>query len=227
MSKIDILLKNIIKIFLFLSSYIPLFMILIFQNMNNKFVALFYIILIVISLIILSMYCENYADRTKDTKITVKDVKNNGVENLGYMSGYVIPFVSINTAIIVDGKFSIQNTATVLILFSVLGYLYIKSNLYYVNPVLNLFYDIDTITTKEVGDIILIRDKSYKFKIGNNFNVVHGIDNIYFVNDKKNTVVKMIFIAIIAGITFFTFIFWDQIKDIILIFIANIVKNAL
>lgn len=225
MSKVDTLLKNIIKVFLFLSSYIPLFMILIFQNMDNKSVAVFYMMLIVISLVILAMYCENYARIRKDTKITVKDIRNNGVENLGYMSGYVIPFVSINTAIIVDGKFSIQNIATLIILFSVLGYLYIKSNLYYVNPVLNLFYDIDTITTKEVGDIILIRDKSDKFKVGNSLNVAYAIDNIYFVNNKKNIVRKMIAIAIMLGIIFSIIIFYDEIKNIVFIVIEQIANK--
>lgn len=227
MRKIDILLKNIIKVFLFLSSYIPLFMIMVFQNMDDKLVALFYIILIVISLIILAMYCNNYARIRKDTKITVKEIKNNGVENLGYMSGYVIPFVSINTAIIVDGKFSVQNIATLIILFSVLGYLYIKSNLYYVNPVLNLFYDIDTITTKEVGEIILIRDKIYNFKEGNSFNVTYAIDNIYFVNNNKKLVKKMVSIAIVLGIILSIFIFYEDIKDIIFIYIKQISNKPL
>lgn len=221
MSKFEIVLKNVIKVLLFLSSYIPLFMILIFQNMDNKFVALIYILLILISLVVLAVYCDNYVNRIKDTKITIKDIKNNGVENLGYMSGYVIPFVSINTAIVVDGKFNIQNTATVLILFSVLGYLYIKSNLYYVNPVLNLFYDIDTIITSEFGEIILIRDKNDKFKKGNNFNVAHAIDNIYFVNSKKCTINKMILIALVLGIAFFLLIFIEEIKHILVLLVKR------
>lgn len=190
-----------ISYILFLSSYIPLFLILFLQNLDDKYVSIGLVILIVVSFIGLIGFCFTYENKGRNKEIVVNKVENKGIDNLNYMSGYVIPFISLNMPIIVENKLDIANIISIVILFSVLGYLYTKSNLYYVNPILNLFYDISSIESIEGDSLILIGDKNRSFKSYDQFNTTHIIGNIYFVSMNKGKAIRhmsIVFILIIV-----------------------------
>lgn len=190
-----------ISYILFLSSYIPLFLILFLQNLDDKYVSICLVILIVVSFIGLIGFCFTYENKGRNKEIVVNKVENKGIDNLNYMSGYVIPFISLNMPIIVENKLDIANIISIVILFSVLGYLYTKSNLYYVNPILNLFYDISLIESIEGDSLILIGDKNKSFKSYDQFNTTHIIGNIYFVSMNKGKAIRqmsIVFILIIV-----------------------------
>lgn len=187
--------QRVISYILFLSSYIPLFLILFLQNLSDRYISIGLVVLITISFIGLTGFCFTYENKGRNKEIIVKKVENKGIDNLNYMSGYVIPFISLNMPIIVENKVDIANVMSIIILFSVLGYLYVKSNLYYVNPILNLFYDISSIESTEGNSVILIGDKNKCFKSYDQFNTTHVIGNIYFgIMDKGKSIKRMIII---------------------------------
>lgn len=189
--------QRVISYILFLSSYIPLFLILFLQNLRDRYVEVGLVTLIAISFIGLIGFCFTYERKGRNKEIIVKSFENKGIDNLNYMSGYVIPFISLNMPIIVSDKVDIANVMSIIILFFVLGYLYVKSNLYYVNPILNLFYDISSIESVEGNSIILIGDKNKNFKSYDEFNTTHVIGNIYFGTMDRGKAVKRIIIVFI------------------------------
>ncbi len=191
--------QRVISYILFLSSYIPLFLILFLQNLRDRYVEVGLVTLIAISFIGLIGFCFTYERKGRNKEIIVKSFENKGIDNLNYMSGYVIPFISLNMPIIVSDKVDIANVMSIIILFFVLGYLYVKSNLYYVNPILNLFYDISSIESVEGNSIILIGDKNKNFKSYDEFNTTHVIGNIYFgTMDRGKAVKRMIIVFILV-----------------------------
>ena len=191
--------QRVISYILFLSSYIPLFLILFLQNLRDRYVEVGLVTLIAISFIGLIGFCFTYERKGRNKEIIVKSFENKGIDNLNYMSGYVIPFISLNMPIIVSDKVDIANVMSIIILFFVLGYLYVKSNLYYVNPILNLFYDISSIESVEGNSIILIGDKNKNFKSYDEFNTTHVIGNIYFgTMDRGKAVKRMILVFILV-----------------------------
>ena len=191
--------QRVISYILFLSSYIPLFLILFLQNLRDRYVEVGLVTLIAISFIGLIGFCFTYERKGRNKEIIVKSFENKGIDNLNYMSGYVIPFISLNMPIIVSDKVDIANVMSIIILFFVLGYLYVKSNLYYVNPILNLFYDISSIESVEGYSIILIGDKNKNFKSYDEFNTTHVIGNIYFgTMDRGKAVKRMIIVFILV-----------------------------
>ena len=189
--------QRVISYILFLSSYIPLFLILFLQNLRDRYVEVGLVTLIAISFIGLIGFCFTYERKGRNKEIIVKSFENKGIENLNYMPGYVIPFISLNMPIIVSDKVDIANVMSIIILFFVLGYLYVKSNLYYVNPILNLFYDISSIESVEGNSIILIGDKNKNFKSYDEFNTTHVIGNIYFGTMNRGKAVKRMIIVFI------------------------------
>jgi hypothetical protein len=142
--------KRLTLFALFLVSYIPLFVILAIQHINDKFcsetgepLSLLQIVynnrlsltLISISLIALLYYFVfssiNYRSGFKNP-VRIKKVENTGVEYLSYLATYILPFIGL--------KFSTWNEvlATIL-LFLIIGFIYTRTNLIYANPTLALF----------------------------------------------------------------------------------------
>ena len=180
----NLIITNLIKIMMFLSSYFPLYimiLILYFEKYSNIGInptirkTLFLIALviaIIVSIISLSLLCKSNGDR----ELNFQKVERPDDTIISYIMTYIIPLLSIditkNSTIIVN-----------FLLFIVIGYLYIRLNLVYLNPLWAIFgyvsYRIDE-------DKILITNISY-----NNLKrrkVVYGyyLVNSIFVAKKKN-----------------------------------------
>ena len=115
-----------ISYILFLSSYIPLFLILFLQNLDDKYVSICLVILIVVSFIGLIGFCFTYENKGRNKEIVVNKVENKGIDNLNYMSGYVIPFISLNMPIIVENKLDIANIISIVIILFLLLILFLN-----------------------------------------------------------------------------------------------------
>lgn len=179
---------------LFLVSYIPLFLILAIQNINDKVVDAsknvlpisevlwnnsLPIALIGISVISFLYYIFFTAMNSKGgfrnpKKIT--KIKNSGVEYLSYLATYIIPFMGV--------KFdSWNNTIATIFLFLVIGFIYTKTNLLYANPTLALFGYYINLATFEDGEEITIISKG-KIKKNNSYKYKELCDNLYFIKNK-------------------------------------------
>jgi len=143
--------KNFIKILFFISSYFPLFVFLVINNitpndnkkhsykgykeiwanmdLNTKIFWMTIFILIIVS--ILAMYFITHWMTTRHP-MDVPNVNLLKDEVMSYVVTYVVPLLSLD----------IKNTASLIInllLFITIGIIYVKNDLIYLNPVLSLF----------------------------------------------------------------------------------------
>lgn len=151
-----------IKISLFLSSYLPLWLIFFFSlfindNYRNQMLnsyncisnlsdyttifncmtpstyALFsFLILIIAPLAVLVFIIYGVNRDNNPDYITIKEKENSTSEYALYAVSYIIPFVA-------NEILNLQNVVILLIMMSTIGSIYIQSNMFYLNPILNLF----------------------------------------------------------------------------------------
>lgn len=152
------LLRNQIKTILFLSSYTFLFLIFILKNLNNQYLLYLLITIILISNVILFITikrCKSLADEF----IKIKSVENINSVNSAYLVTYIIPFLAIDFMNIIDGL-------SLALLFVVFAFLYIKSDMIYVNPTLNFIgYNLIEIRTDKDDKLILITKEKIKTEL--------------------------------------------------------------
>lgn len=177
-----------IQILLFVISYVPLYFILFFQNLNDKVwteadefigfkealmlnkVSLAFLILIVGSVLLyFSLY--KIVIKSSHDEIQVFKIQDNHAEHLSYLATYILPFIGL--------KFDTwQNTFSTLALFYILGHIYIKTNLILTNPTLTLFgYHISKIENDKGNMKIIIHKQA--LKKGQTEKVIHLTSNVY------------------------------------------------
>jgi hypothetical protein len=105
----------------------------------------------------------------------VKKFVRNKIEDneshLSYLAAYILPFVGLDFN-------TWQSIASSIVLFYVLGSIYIKTNLILTNPTLTLFgFCISKVETDEGKDIFIIH-KGTVVK-NNDYNCIELINNIY------------------------------------------------
>jgi hypothetical protein len=188
--------RKIVQILLFLISYAPLYLILFFQNLNDKIyiegtkefigihkliklnlTSIAFLLLIVVSISLYFLFF-NIILKSSSEKFTINEVKSNNVEHLSYLATYILPFVGL--------KFdSWQSILATISLFYVLGHIYIKTNMILTNPTLTFFrYAIST-SVDDKGKIKLIIHKGELPK-NKELDFIPLIENIYiFKNGKK------------------------------------------
>ena len=183
-----------IQILLFVISYVPLYFILFFQNLNdelwskaNEFIGLkealilnkvsiAFLILIVGSV---SLYFILYkiVINSSHEEIQVVRIQDNHTEHLSYLATYILPFIGL--------KFDTwQNILSTVALFYILGHIYIKTNLILTNPTLTLFgYHISKIENDKEKMKIIIHKQA--LKKGQKEKVVHLTSNVYLQKIKE------------------------------------------
>lgn len=191
-------LNILIKIFLFLTAYYPLFLILSVQNsklieklfnigifriefkdFNDSFI--YGLVFGILFFILLKVFikCQNKSNTSQYKVVKIKDMSH---ETLNYILTYLIAFLSLKLN---DPK----DIISILILLFIIGIIYINSNLLYINPFLQLLnYSIYELTIKKeiteksiVIIAILQNNKLIKNKYINISLVNEGFKNIYFV----------------------------------------------
>jgi len=196
----------IVKLILFLSSYIPLILIIILQMLrlsldnlktplslslhntktwnniwNLKYIyPIFLLIVISIALIILLkivLHCTKDPNLTTDIDIQeVNNMNSNYITN--YFSVYIFPFITLNMT-------SLDGVGTVIILTVIIGYVYIKNDILYINPILNIIfkYNIYSIEIKEnsklIEIVLLSKKKRTELKINPNISAYRIGYNVF------------------------------------------------
>ncbi|MGL4730897.1 MAG: hypothetical protein ACRCW0_04860 [Clostridium sp.] len=179
---------------MFISSYFPLYAILLilyYDKFNSiekikqilKFkdttISIFIIALIVF--IVISMVtCIDLKRTSGNEKHNFRNIENTGDTLISYMMTYIVPILSIDLA---DDKTLIIN----LILYVLIGFMYIKLNLIYLNP---LFLFFGYYIYKSENEVVIISNITYgelkglgdiKLKssvLGNGIYLVQRKDNI-------------------------------------------------
>jgi hypothetical protein len=146
------MIKNYVKLFLFLSSYTPLFLILIL----TKYSLTILIVLGLVSLIsnLSLIYIIKLSVKMEGRYIKeIKRVEFNSEKFIEYIVAYIAPFLGFNL-----GKW--QEVLALGILFCLIGFIYIRSEMIYMNPMLNLFgYELYKVETDKKGFMVISRTK--------------------------------------------------------------------
>lgn len=123
-------LHNYMKFLLFLSSYIPLFIVLGFLHYTNEVFVIGIAVIIIITLIFLGLLFK-LAGRIGSYPSKITEFKDINDMSLEYIITYIFPLLFLNYT-----DFGV--VAGLLIIFLMIAYIYIRSDLIYMNPILNL-----------------------------------------------------------------------------------------
>jgi hypothetical protein len=115
-------------------------------------------------------------DSSKQGPWEITEIENISFENLSFIATYIIPLLSFNLN-------EERNAFMILLILIVIGFVYIKANLYYTNPSLALLnfriYRISYRSQNEIKKcIVLTREK---LKINDKVFAKHIDENIYYV----------------------------------------------
>ncbi len=150
-------LNKLAKIMLFFNSYSFFFILIILKTWANKgmellikiIFSLLFIFIIIISLIF-TLIIVIQAKANVDTYLKIKKIEDSQVNILGYIFSYIVPFIDLDLS-------NIYELLIMAILIYIIGYYYIKSNLFHLNPTLNMCsFKISRIVTEDDKTIIII-----------------------------------------------------------------------
>jgi hypothetical protein len=158
-----------IKVLLFLSSYIPLFLLLIVRNHEHVIfslgLAVFSIIVGTLVFLVLGRVLTFGGDYKK-----LEDVEDANKVNLEYFVAYIIPFLT-------QDFLHLEELLSFGIVFFIIGVIYIKSDLTYVNPILALArYNVFRVKIDGKEQFIITRKK--KSELQNTEEVIELGDNV-------------------------------------------------
>lgn len=143
------------RIVLFLSSYAPLFGVFAVKQYPHSHRAAYVFAGLGLGSLLVFFIFMKTANTLAATEITVSEHVARDGDSMSYIVTYLVPFLDIHF-----DEFS--NVVGLLIIFLVLGVLYVNSNLIYTNPVLNIIgFHIFDVHTDEDRPIVLITRKSF------------------------------------------------------------------
>ena len=163
------MIREYVKIFLFLSSYIPLFIVLALKNYNHSYFITTMIITILVSISFL-FYIIYKSSKMNGEYYEIKSIEDKSNQFLEYIIAYIFPFLGFNLECIVD-------IISLAIIFLMIGALYIRSDMIYMNPILNFMNynlykvkcddkELMIITKKEIREGEKIRIFNISKKVG-------------------------------------------------------------
>lgn len=175
---------------MFISSYFPLYIILLILYSNKLInikeilifkdikISIFLITLIILTLISI-FTCIDLKKTKGNENYKFNSIENTGDTMISYMMTYIVPILSIDIS---NGKTLIVN----LILYIMVGFMYIKLGLIYLNPLLLIFgYYI----YKAENDTIIISNISYgelRGLLGVRLKSSVLTNNVYLIRKKDN-----------------------------------------
>ncbi len=146
------------KLILFTSSYSPMLVIIGIQNYDKTIVWVFLAIFIIVILALLKLIILNITKYNPYDYTVEKVTSLNSDTVTNYLFIYLFPFITLDLT-------QMKNVVILLFLFCLVGFLYIKSNIIYINPVLNVvfrynIYSSEVTINNQLSKVILITKKS-------------------------------------------------------------------
>ena len=150
------MLRKYVKILLFLVSYIPLFIILLIKNNDNDVLVYSILILVFVPLVLIYFMYKSVKNISGDY-VKIDKIENVNRISLEYFVAYIIPFL--------DFKLNeIPDALSLIILLLFMCFIYVKSDLLYLNPILNILgfnvfkiisekRELMIITKKNIGEL--------------------------------------------------------------------------
>ncbi|MFV5696723.1 hypothetical protein ACM55H_00010 [Flavobacterium sp. ZT3R17] len=190
-------LNNISLFVLFITSYIPLFLLLIIRqikqnidflnfsgfNKESLFIALekfglsyFFFFVSILGYIGLKFLLSNLDEKKSNGEIVkIIEVENKNSESISYISTYIIPFIFQDT----NDLFDITSIFIVLI---IIFFIYTKSNMIVINPILNITHNLYQIeyNKKNKSKKALLITKEVDLEIDQEIKINLITKNIYY-----------------------------------------------
>ncbi len=131
----------LIRVLLFASSYLPLFVILSVRHWEKyRSVCIGLLVLGAVSLAALVVFWL-YARKNTKAEFTIVTSSPNNAEAMSYIVSYIIPFLDLPFD-------ELRNAISLAVFFFMLGVIYVQSNMIHINPLLNLMgwfiYEVET-----------------------------------------------------------------------------------
>lgn len=173
------MLRSYIKVVMFITSYIPLYVVLALEKFTQMYMLLLFVFVSVISFVMLLLTIHTASKIAGFPHIKIKRIRKSGKDAILYLLTYVIPLASLQYN-------SITADLAVLFIFLITGYIYIKTDLIYINPILNILgYNIylgdreedNTFDIKIEESVIIISKRKADSVYGNKMVQLSG--NIY------------------------------------------------
>lgn len=165
-----------VKLLLFISAYTPLLLIFVLRYVDFPSICFWFFVssILLINLIWIPIF--KIAKGWPITEFTVEKSMNRTSDALDYIVAYIIIFLGFQFRVW-------QDIATIIILLIVIFFIYIHSNLIFINPILNIFgYKIHDVEVQVGGKIktnIILITKEFKMTSGEKLFAKQMSDNIY------------------------------------------------
>lgn len=186
MSIMSNLLTNFYRMVLFIHSYLPLLLTIFILKIDNKKFSLILLIIMLGTMVVFTKFLNSPSKKKASSELKIQSVNKSGAEVLNYFATYILPFIILSF----DGIKSLMSINTIValfIMFLILGVLYTSSNLYYINPLLSMFYDVSVCKLNSGREVIVIASKGKNIDIGRTIFMRRIIDNIYLLIDREKT----------------------------------------
>lgn len=150
--------------------------ILICQAVKNNILAISLLLLILIGFLGLFQFQKNSRYNREDPK-QFNEIESKDFDHLTFLSTYIIPLITFKLD-------DLKSFVSLFVLITIIGLIYIKSNCYYLNPVLLLFgYKIYKAKT-ENKNVVLISKGSIELSSITSRYINLG-SNIYYIKDQN------------------------------------------
>lgn len=188
--RIQLIIELIFRFLLCVSAYLPMFIVLVLKNIDDLRICLVLIIFfILLPILIVRLYLSYPLKREANYPITIENKNRKENEIMNYVSGYILSLISFNSDIFTTSGIDIPNLIGVGILFLVICSLYMKSNMYDINPILTLFYNILDVTDINGRNVTLIVDRKIDLQLNRRILVRKISPDIFlYTTDRKNKI---------------------------------------
>lgn len=132
-------------------------------------VSLICAVCLIVCWIVWKRFDKSIVDNCGDIQVKVSAIKNKNYEYLTFLTTYIIPMICFNTS-------DIRDCIVMAILLIVLGALFVKTNIYYLNPTLALLkFNIYEATLDGQDYILLSKDNISEKDQVRTFSLDHGV----------------------------------------------------
>lgn len=208
--EIDRALQFIFRFLLFISSYIPLFIIIFLKNIKDFWIsAVIVVFFILLPLLVIRKYISNPLKYAANIPVAINGVNKKDSEILNYISAYIIPLIAFNSDVITKEGINGPNLLGVVVLFSVICNLYMRAEMYYVNPILNIFYDVYSATSDRKENIILFIDKGTAVPEGRTTMARRISPGAFLITQSKKNKISVIKILLFIIVLLIIFYSWN------------------
>lgn len=141
---------------LFLSSYAPLFLVFaLLGTFGNSWAIVINILIAAVGVIILSGVFYYTKLKLTDQKLEIATTQIRDGDVLAYVATYIVPFAAMNAA-------NARDRWAILLFVVLIAVLYVRSQLFYVNPLLALVgYRLFQVTTEHDASVVLISRQNF------------------------------------------------------------------